>query len=161
MLNNFPNGVQKREPEMELQIRTSLNLGVIRTNQDTLDFVFLVRSSKDSEKNYLIEKLKSITEIFGGNVEVSGVYPGWTYKKESQLRDVLVEEYYKLYGENPVVEGIHAGLECGIFASAIEGLDVVSIGPQMYDIHTTNEKLSISSTERTWKLILNTLERLK
>jgi dipeptidase D len=160
MLSNFPNGVQRREPGMEEQVRTSLNLGKIRTETETLEFTFSVRSSKQSEKKYLIEKLKSITEIFGGNVEVSGEYPGWEYRSESVLRDILREEYIKLYGEEPVIEGIHAGLECGIFASKLGDLDAVSIGPQIDDIHTTREKLSIASTERTWKLILNTLERL-
>ena len=160
MLSNFPNGVQKREPGMDNQVRTSLNLGKIRTEQETLEFTFLVRSSKESEKRYLIEKLKSITEIFGGSVEVSGNYPGWEYRSESKLRDILVQEYVDLFGKQPRVEGIHAGLECGIFAGKIKDLDVVSIGPQMYDIHTTRERLSIASTQRTWKLILNTLEKI-
>ena len=94
-------------------------------------------------------------------MDVAGAYPGWEYKTDSRLRDVMVAVYKDLYGEEPVVEGIHAGLECGIFASKLPGLDAVSFGPQMRDVHTTDEVLSISSTKRTWELLRRTLEILK
>ena len=114
---------------------------------------------KENIKN---EELTSLTETLGGNVEIAGPYPGWEYKADSRLREVMVEAYKHLYnGEEPVVEGIHAGLECGIFASKLPGLDAVSFGPQMEHIHTTNEVLSISSTERTWELVVKTLAALK
>lgn len=160
-LVNMPNGIQKMNPEIEGMVQTSLNLGILRTEKDTVDLTYAVRSSSESEKKYLIEKLRSLTEIFGGNVDVSGVYPGWEYRADSRLRDVMVQAYKDLYGKEPVVEGIHAGLECGIFASKLPGLDAVSFGPQMKNIHTVNEVLSISSTKRTWELVLETLKTLK
>ena len=160
-LVNMPNGIQRMNPEIEGMVQTSLNLGILRTEMDVVKLSYAVRSSSESEKKFLIEKLRSLTEIFGGTVEISGVYPGWEYRAESKLRDVMVEAYKGLYGKEPVVEGIHAGLECGIFASKLEELDAVSFGPQMQNIHTTNEVLSVSSTKRTWELVLKTLEALK
>ncbi|MFQ9514495.1 MAG: aminoacyl-histidine dipeptidase [Eubacterium sp.] len=160
-LVNMPNGIQRMNPEIEGLVQTSLNLGILRTEKDAVKLSYAVRSSSESEKRFLIERLRSLTEIFGGTVEVTGVYPGWEYKADSRLRDVMVGAYKELYGKEPVVEGIHAGLECGIFASKLSGLDAVSFGPQMQNIHTTNEVLSISSTKRTWQLVLRTLEALK
>lgn len=160
-LVNMPNGVQRMNPEIEGMVQTSLNLGILRTEKNAVKLSYAVRSSSESEKKFLIEKLRSLTEIFGGTVDISGVYPGWEYKADSRLRDVMVESYKELYGQEPVVEGIHAGLECGIFASKLPGLDAVSFGPQMNGIHTTNEVLSISSTKRTWELVVKTLAALK
>lgn len=160
-LVNLPNGVQRMNPEMEGMVQTSLNLGVLRTEKNAVKMNYAVRSSSYTEKQYLVEKLCSLTEIFGGTVQVEGDYPGWEYRADSKLRDVMVSAYENLYGKTPIVEGIHAGLECGIFASKLSGLDAVSFGPQMHDVHTTNEVLSISSTERTWKLLLKALELLK
>ena len=160
-LVNMPNGVQRMNPEIEGMVQTSLNLGILRTERNAVKLSYAVRSSSESEKKFLIEKLRSLTEIFGGTVDISGEYPGWEYKADSRLRDVMVESYKELYGQEPVVEGIHAGLECGIFASKLPGLDAVSFGPQMNGIHTTNEVLSISSTKRTWELVVKTLAALK
>lgn len=160
-LVNMPNGIQRMNPEMPDMVQTSLNLGIVRTNEDAVTLSYAVRSSKESEKYFLIEKLRSLTEIFGGEVKVSGAYPGWEYKADSKLRDIAVKAYETLYGKEPVVEGIHAGLECGLFADKIDGLDAISFGPDMRDVHTTDEILSISSTERTWELLLKILEMLK
>ena len=159
---NMPNGVQRMNPEIDGLVQTSLNMGILRTEMLEVKMTFAVRSSSETEKQYLIEKLKSLTEIFGGSVEIVGPYPGWEYKADSRLRKVMVDAYKDLYnGEEPAVEGIHAGLECGIFASKLPGLDAVSFGPQMNNIHTTNEELSISSTQRTWELVVKALAALK
>ena len=159
---HMPNGVQRMNPEIEGLVQTSLNMGILTTEESEVQMTFAVRSSSETEKQYLIDQLTSLTETLGGNVEIAGPYPGWEYKADSRLREVMVEAYKHLYnGEEPVVEGIHAGLECGIFASKLPGLDAVSFGPQMEHIHTTNEVLSISSTERTWELVVKTLAALK
>ena len=99
--------------------------------------------------------------MLGEEISISGEYPAWEYVENSKVRDIMVDVYKEIYGKEPIVEGIHAGLECGIFSSKLEGLDCISFGPQMHDIHTTKEVLSIASTERTWELLLKTLERLK
>lgn len=160
-LVNMPNGIQRMNPDMPEMVQTSLNLGILRTDENAVKLSYAVRSSKESEKSFLIEKLRSLTEIFGGEVKVSGEYPGWEYKADSKLCDIAVKAYETLYGKEPVVEGIHAGLECGLFADKIEGLDAISFGPSMKNVHTTDETLSISSTERTWNLIVKILEMLK
>ena len=147
------------DPDAKLTVNVKEAANIETFTEDT---TFAVRSSSETEKQYLIDQLTSLTETLGGNVEIAGPYPGWEYKADSRLREVMVEAYKHLYnGEEPVVEGIHAGLECGIFASKLPGLDAVSFGPQMEHIHTTNEVLSISSTERTWELVVKTLAALK
>lgn len=160
-LVNMPNGIQRMSNEIEGMVQTSLNLGILRTTETNVALSYSVRSSVESEKQFLIEKLRSLTEIFGGTLEMSGEYPGWEYKADSKIREVSVKAYEELYKEEPVVEGIHAGLECGLFADKIEGLDAISFGPTMKNVHTTDEMLSISSTERTWNLITKILEMLK
>ena len=90
-----------------------------------------------------------------------GVYPAWEYRKDSPLRDKMVEVYEEMYGQKPNVVAIHAGLECGLFYKKMEGLDCVSLGPDMKDIHTSEEVLSISSTERVWKYLVKVLGALK
>lgn len=158
---NLPNGIQRMNPDMKDMVQTSLNLGILKTEKDKVELSYAVRSSSESEKWYLIDSMRNLTEALGGTVDVSGIYPGWEYRAESRLRDVMVKVYTEQYGEKPMVEGIHAGLECGIFASKLEGLDAVSFGPQMEHIHTTNEVLSISSTKRTWDLVVGVLAALK
>lgn len=160
-LLNIPNGIQRMNPDMEGMVQTSLNLGIVRTTESEVLFSSAVRSSSETEKYALLERVVNCFEMLGGSVEVSGAYPGWEYIPESRLRDVMVEAYQEQYGKDPIVVGIHAGLECGLFASKLPGLDAVSIGPEMHDIHTTEERLGISSTQRTWELILRTLEKLK
>ncbi len=166
-LSQFDNGVIKMEPSMKDMVRTSQNLGIVRTLDNSIDIEILVRSSVESEKNYQVEKIKALAEIFGGVVTVENDYPGWKYKEESRLREVFVDCYKELYKDaddslkEPVVETVHAGLECGIFTGKIEGLDVVSIGPQMYDIHTVDERIEIASIERTWELLKAVLKKLK
>ena len=97
----------------------------------------------------------------GGTYEEKGNYPGWEYRHESELRDTMVSVYQNLYGREPKVLAIHAGLECGLFSGKMEGLDCVSIGPNLYDIHTPKERLSISSTERIYHFVVEVLKALK
>ena len=160
-LMNMPNGIQRMSPEMKDMVQTSLSLGILRTDEEAVVLTFSVRSSVESEKRHLIDRLECLAEALGGQIALAGDYPGWEYRPESKIRDVMVKAYESLYGVSPVVEGIHAGLECGLFAAKIPDLDAISFGPQMYDIHTTREKLSLGSTARTWELLKKTLEMLK
>ncbi len=160
-LLHMPAGIQRMNPEIDGMVQTSLNLGVLRTTEKNVELSYAVRSSSESEKAFLVEKIEALMELLGGTMELFGDYPGWEYRPESRLRDVLVDAYRELYGKEPVVEGIHAGLECGIFSSKLDDLDAVSLGPQMEGIHTVNEVLSISSVQRTWELVVKTLAALK
>ena len=112
----------------------------------------------ESAKHALIDVLRAVTELAGGTVEATGDYPGWKFRKNSPLREKMTALYERMYGTAPKVEAIHAGLECGILGSKIKDLDCVSIGPDMRDIHTTEETLSISSVKRVWEYLVALLE---
>ncbi len=159
MLAALPNGVQAMSADMPGLVETSLNLGILEDREGGVCAQFSVRSSVESAKRALIEKMKGIVELAGGSASVRGDYPGWKYRVDSPLRDKMVRLYTGMYGEAPRVEAIHAGLECGILGSKIAGLDCVSLGPDMRDIHTTEETLSISSTARVWEFLKKLLEQ--
>ena len=159
LLNAAPNGVQAWSKDIEGLVQTSLNLGVA-TMDDTLKLTFAVRSSVNSEKRELLDKLRDLAGMMGGSYSETGDYPAWEYKADSHLRDTMVATYTRMYGKEPQVIAIHAGLECGLLSEKLPGLDCVSIGPEMHDIHTSRERLSIASAERTWKFILEILKAL-
>lgn len=160
LLNSLPYGVQAMSSAMPGLVETSLNPGLLRMNDDKIRIGISVRSSIDSAKDALVGKLKSLAYLAGAKAEVTGDYPGWAYRKISPLRDKMVEVYKELYQKEPVVQAIHAGVECGLLAHKIPGLDCVSIGPDMKDIHTTGEMLSIPSVRRMWEYLLKVLEVL-
>ncbi|MBR4341703.1 MAG: aminoacyl-histidine dipeptidase [Lachnospiraceae bacterium] len=151
-------GVIEMDMDLKGLVQTSQNLGVLCLKENEFNITFLVRSSIDSQKDHAIKKITSLIKLFGGTVSLLGNYPGWKYVRESKFRDLCVKKYNELYGKDPVITSIHAGLECGLFAEKLEGLDAISIGPNILDIHTPMERLEISSVERTWKLILRVLE---
>ncbi len=157
-LVGLPNGVIGMSADMPGLVETSLNMGILKYEDGVLLAEFSVRSSVESAKAALIDKMFAITSLAGGSNEVTGDYPGWKYRKDSPLRDKMVDLYARMYGKQPQVEAIHAGLECGIIGSKIEDLDCVSIGPDMQNIHTTEEKLSISSVESVWKYLVKLIE---
>jgi len=160
----LPNGVQAMSADMPGLVETSLNLGILKTEKGAggaldLKAEFSVRSSVESAKAALIDRLCAVTRLAGGSNAVTGDYPGWKYRKDSPLRDRMTALYEEMYGKAPRVEAIHAGLECGILGSKIRDLDCVSIGPDMSAIHTTEESLSISSTRRVWEYLVRFLEQ--
>ncbi|MCD8195799.1 MAG: aminoacyl-histidine dipeptidase [Lachnospiraceae bacterium] len=160
LLRFAPDGVESMNQENPDLVQTSLNLGVLQTESDCVKLTFLARSLKENEKQELCGRIRLLVETIGGKMEITADYPGWEYQPESRLCKVMKEVYREQRGEEPRIEGVHAGLECGIFASKIPGLDAVSFGPQMSGIHTAKEKLSISSVQRTWELLLGTLKAL-
>ena len=137
----------------------ALNLGIAKLG-DRFTTTFSVRSSVNAEKEGLITKLKELADFYNGTYSQSGTYPAWEFKKDSRLRDVMVPIYTRMFGKEPKVLAIHAGLECGLLGDKLPGLDCVSIGPQMHDIHTSREKLEIASTKRTWDFLLEVLKAL-
>lgn len=155
-----PDGVQTMSADIEGLVETSLNFGVLKTESDTVSITFCLRSSVRSEKEALIKLVSDIIFDCGGNSTYGSEYPAWEYRKDSPLRDALSREYERQSGKAPVITVIHAGLECGLFSEKIKGLDCVSIGPDMLDIHTTGEKLNIPSTQRTWELVKALLAKL-
>ncbi len=153
MISVMPDGVQAMSASVQGLVETSLNLGILKTEGSTVTIEQSVRSSIETSKKVLIHKLLTIGEMFGAKVSVSGSYPGWKYRQHSELRDHMVEVYKKLYGKEPELMAIHAGLECGILSEKIENLDCISIGPDMQDIHSAKEKLSVKSTANVWEYL--------
>ena len=149
LLCSAPNGVQSWSQDIPGLVQTSLNLGVAKLG-DRFSATFSVRSSVNSDKVELLERLKNLNDFYEGTYSQMGDYPAWEFKKESVLRDTMVRVYTEMYGKEPEVVAIHAGLECGLLGEKIPGLDCVSAGPQMHDIHTSRERLDIGSTERCW-----------
>ncbi len=155
----MPNGVQAMSSDVEGLVETSLNLGIMELTDEALLLGFSIRSSLQSAKEALIKKLEAICTLAGADIKIRGDYPGWAYRQKSPLRDKMVRIYEEMYGKKPRVEAIHAGLECGMILDKIEDLDCVSYGPDMKNIHTTNEVLSISSVNRVWEYLLEILKR--
>ena len=160
-LIHYPNGIRKMCGFIEGLVETSCNVGIVRLMPSTFICETSVRSSVGSEKRALADQIRYLTEFLGGEYDEDGNYPAWEYKKDSVLRPLMTKVYKEMYQKEPVVEVIHAGLECGLFYEKIKGLDCVSIGPDMKDIHTPEERLSISSTERTYRLLCEVLKRIK
>lgn len=160
-LLNYPNGIQKMCGFIDGLVETSCNVGITKLTPAVLSCSASVRSSVGTAKKALADKIAYLTEFLGGVFTIEGEYPSWEFKQNSGLREVMVDVFKEMYGKEPVVNVIHAGLECGLFYEKIAGLDCVSIGPDMQDIHTSEEKISISSVERVWKYLLEVLKRIK
>ena len=163
-LMNLPNGIQAMSADVEGLVETSLNMGVMTLTRDsgsegTLTVKSAIRSSKESSKEYLTRRTVAMIELLGGTAQEQGAYPGWDYKRESTLRDSFIAAYTKLYGEPPVCEGIHAGVECGLFTGKVPDMDCISLGPNMQNVHTAEECLEVASVERTWNLLLEVLKQ--
>ena len=160
LLAMCPNGVQSWSQDIDGLVQTSLNLGIAKLEKDELRLTFAVRSSVNQEKRELLDRLASMADKYGAQYSEMGDYPAWEYRKDSRLRDTMVRVYRDMFNKEPEVVAIHAGLECGILSDKLTGLDCVSIGPEMHDIHTSRERLGIASTERTWKFLQEVLKNL-
>ena len=160
LLNTLPSGIIAMSSDVEGLVETSLNMGILRADDEKAEVSFSVRSAKGVEKQKLGDRLEEIAKEHGASYSTRGEYPAWEYKKDSHLRDVMKKVYEDMYGESPEIVIIHAGLECGIFSEKVEGIDCVSIGPNNYDIHTTEERLSLTSLERVWEFLLNVLKEI-
>ena len=155
----LPNGVQAMSADLVGLVETSLILGMVyyTAGSKELRCTFSLRSCIESAKQALMEKVEAVTLLAGGSCDVSGDYPGWAYRVNSPLRDKMVALYEEMYGEKPRLEAIHAGLECGILAAKLKDLDCISFGPDMENIHTTEETLSVSSVARVWDYLVRLL----
>lgn len=154
----LPDGMQEMSAEMPGLVQTSCNLGAASLQESAFTFTSSIRSCMETKKMMLAEKIMRIVVLTGGSAALEGDYPGWSYQPDSRLKETLINAYQKVCGIKASAEAVHAGMECGIFAAGIPNLDCVSIGPTMGDVHTPQEHLSISSVQRTWKVLLTALE---
>lgn len=155
----LPNGIQAMSMDIPGLVQTSLNLGILACEEGQLSADFSVRSSMASQKQMVQDRLRCLMEQVGGHVAIWGDYPAWEYLPESPLRERMAEVYREQYGKEPVIETIHAGVECGILSEKLPGLDCVSFGPDLTGIHTPRERMHIASVRRTWALVKEVLKR--
>lgn len=158
LLQNAPDGIVKMSEEIEGLVETSLNLGILSTESSFIIFHYALRSNKEAKLCNLAEQIVNISKKAEAVSQVSGFYPPWEYKGNSPLRELYKKCYKEQNGSDIKVEAIHAGLECAVFSSTIKDLDCISVGPNMFDVHTPKEKLSISSTVGTFNLLLKVLK---
>jgi len=155
-----PTGIIAMSRDLEGLVETSLNIGTAHLEDEYFNLVISIRSSLEESKFAVLSEVDRIAWTHRATLTTSGDYPGWAYRKDSPIRDACCASYKELFGEEAKIKIIHAGLECGLFSSKIEGLDCISIGPNTFHVHTTAESFSISSTERFWRLLLRVLSRI-
>ncbi|MCR5686751.1 MAG: aminoacyl-histidine dipeptidase [Lachnospiraceae bacterium] len=160
LLNSVPDGIIKMSRKNEGLVRTSLNSGIMKLTENDFSLIITMRSLAESEKEALAGKIECLTEMIGGSYTEEYDYPAWEYEKDSKLRDTAFEAFQRLFGRNPKLRGFHAGLECGIFFKKMEGIDIISFGPDISNIHTPKEKLSISSAARVYEYLREVLKAL-
>lgn len=158
---NCPNGVDEYSRHLSGMVETSDNLGVIATEADCVQFMALIRSGFASKLDEFKERFLCLAELLGGTFEFDAEYPAWTYKAESRIREITLDAFEHVYGRRPEVTEIHAGLECGLLSGKKPELDCISFGPNMYDVHSYNERLEIASAERIWEALKEILRRCK
>ncbi len=156
-----PNGLQEFNRKIEGVVETSLNLGVLETKEDKVQIIHQIRSSVETRKYQIKEQLEQCVKAVGGEGVITNEYPAWQYNPDSELRQIMVDTYRELYGEEPVVSVIHAGLECGLFLGKRPDLDCVSFGPDVIDVHSVNEALNLASTQRVWDHLKAILKNCK
>lgn len=158
----IPNGVQTMSMAVEGLVQSSTNLGVVTTNADSVEMDNAVRSSVASLKKSIKDQMIVLAEILGASIELESDYPEWAYKADSKIRDIFMDVYEKTFGKKAEISAIHAGLECGLIGDKFNGeLDQISFGPNMFDVHTPEEKVSISSVERMYDYLLKVLAEVK
>ncbi|MFV0313821.1 MAG: aminoacyl-histidine dipeptidase [Anaerotignum sp.] len=157
----LPYGVQSMSLEMSGLVESSSNIGILKTTEEYIYFENAVRSSVESKKEFICEKIAAVASLCGARVQEVNDYPGWRFNPNSPMLEQFAKIYKEMYGKEATISAIHAGLECGLFSEKIPDLDMVSIGPEMYDVHTPDERLSISSTIRVWEYLKEALKQMK
>lgn len=155
-----PNGVMEMSKEIDGLVETSLNLGILKTESGKITLCHSLRSNKKTALSFLSERLIAFYSSINAKCTSSGDYPPWEFNDNSSLCTLYCKIYEKHCGKAPSVEAIHAGLECGVFSSSIEGLDCIAVGPTITGAHTTEEKLSISSVKTLYDILADVLKSL-
>ena len=161
LLYIYPNGINTKSTEIEGLVESSTNLGVLTTKDGVVEFDSAIRSSIPSLKEEIVLRSKTIVELLGGKFETTSDYPGWEYDPNSKVRDICQKVHKDMYGKEAKIVAIHAGVECGLFNEKLGNLDMISFGPNLYDVHTPDEHMSITSVKNTWDYLLKILEEIK
>lgn len=161
VLNLMPRNIQTMSADIKGLVESSTNLGVVVTENEYIKFEFATRSSVKTLKDDINDRMQLLCDAIGVELKLEDDYPEWEYAKDSKLKQICVETYEKLYNKKPEIVAIHAGLECGLLLDAIKKAQAISIGPNLFDVHTPDEHLDILSTERTWEYLVNILANIK
>ncbi|GFR35936.1 aminoacyl-histidine dipeptidase [Thermobrachium celere] len=158
----IPNGIQTMSMAIEGLVESSTNLGVVETREDEVIFQSAVRSSVRSLKYNILNQAKKVAEVLGAELVADSDYPEWQYDPDSKLRQLFMDVYKRMFGKDAEIVAIHAGVECGLFKEKLgEDVDMISFGPNLYDVHTPDEHISISSVKRMWDYLLAVLKEIK
>lgn len=155
---SIPCGVIAMNPTLPGFVETSSSLGVITLEDGILRLIANIRSDKEEAKEAMKEQCRTIAKNTGGKIDINGDYPGWPMKENSDFQQLASRVYEEIHGKKPILETIHAGLECGIFSQRMPELDIISTGPDVLDGHTTHERMSISSIDRVYRFVRRILE---
>ena len=161
LLYIYPNGINSKSTEIEGLVESSTNLGVLTTKDGVVEFDSAIRSSIPSLKEEIVLRSKNIVELLGGKFETTSDYPGWEYDPNSKVRDICQKVHKDMYGKEAKIVAIHAGVECGLFNEKLGNLDMISFGPNLYDVHTPDEHMSISSVKNCYEYLLGILKEIR
>lgn len=154
------NGPVRMFPAMPTVVETSSNLAIVKTMEGMVEVKFLIRSLNETQKFFLASSLQSVFTLGGARVEFEGDYPGWDPNMDSPILKEMVKVYKDTFGNEPKIQVIHAGLECGIIGSNVPGLDMISYGPTIRHPHSPDEKINIPSVEKFWHFTLEVLKNI-
>lgn len=157
----IPNGIQTMSMEIPDLVQSSTNLGVVVTTENEVQYDSAIRSSIRSLKEDIVNTSRISAKVIGARFETRSDYPDWQYNADSKIRKVFEKVYKDMYGVDPEIVAIHAGVECGLFKEKFGEMDMISFGPNLFDVHTPNEHMSISSVSRSWSYLLQVLKEIK
>lgn len=161
LLYLIPNGIQTMSIEIKGLVQSSTNLGVVTTDENEVTYDSAIRSSIGTLKEDILAQSKLTAELMGAKISTQSAYPEWQYDANSKIRKIFEKVYKDLTGETPEIVAIHAGVECGLFKEKFGEIDMISFGPNLYDVHTPDEHVSISSVERMWNYLIEVLKAIK
>ncbi|TVL42575.1 aminoacyl-histidine dipeptidase [Brachyspira hyodysenteriae] len=156
-----PDGVLYMSKDIEGLVQTSANNGVLKEKDNKLTFTIFIRSSVESSSNEIVSRVKTLASITNSNFIYRDGYAAWEYDPNSKVRDIAIKAYKTITGKDPQVASVHVGLECGILKKALKDTDVISMGPNIYNVHTPREYLSISSVDRIWRILKEIIKNIK
>ena len=149
-----------QDPELNGLVETSSNIASIHTSETTIDILSSQRSNVMSNLDNMCATIQAVFELAGAEAKSSDGYPAWKMKADSKLQKIVKDSYVKLFGKEPIVRGIHAGLECGLFSERYPNLDMVSFGPTLRFVHTPDERLHIPTVQMVWDHLLDVLKNI-
>ncbi len=160
-IQDLPDGVWKMSQHMEGKVETSLNLAVVKTTEDAVEFTYFLRSNVAGGKDDMKKKIERCLKSYHGTIEYYNEYGEWSYRENSPLRDTAIQAYRECFDAELALDSVHGGLELGILSGKMPDVDFISMGPTMYNVHTPNERLDIASAGRCWEFLKKILEDLK